>query len=97
MKVFTLPMSYDRADELFSVKSWPQWGCGAESFDWSYPSSNEVCYILEGEAEIITDEGSFTIAKGMLVEFPCGLACTWDVKEPIKKHYSFGFDISSVK
>jgi uncharacterized cupin superfamily protein len=29
------------------------------------------------------------IGKGDFVTFPKGLDCVWDVKEPIRKHYTF--------
>ena len=29
------------------------------------------------------------LGAGDLVTFAKGLSCTWDIREPIKKHYSF--------
>ncbi|MFH0764257.1 MAG: cupin domain-containing protein [Candidatus Omnitrophota bacterium] len=29
------------------------------------------------------------LGKGDFVTFPEGLACTWDIKIPVKKHYNF--------
>lgn len=46
--------------------------------------------ILAGRV-IVTPEGGtpVEIARGNLVTFPAGLACTWKV-EPIRKRYRFG-------
>jgi len=30
-----------------------------------------------------------TFGKGDLVTFPRGLSCTWDIRNPVKKHYNF--------
>ncbi|MFP3875020.1 MAG: cupin domain-containing protein, partial [Thiohalophilus sp.] len=26
---------------------------------------------------------------GDLVTFPAGMSCTWEIREPVKKHYDF--------
>ena len=93
IKIFTKQMERREADSLLGIETWGTWSCGAEAFDWSYDSSNEVCYILEGKADIIADGGVTEIAAGMIVDFPKGLHCTWDVKEPIEKFYRFGLDL----
>jgi len=49
----------------------------------------EVAYVLEGKVTVKTSQGAVTITKGDLVTFPQGLACTWNVLEPIKKRYTF--------
>ncbi len=37
------------------------------------------------------DEGEpGEFGKGDLVTFPQGVGCKWDVREPLRKHYSFG-------
>lgn len=78
-----------KADELLGIESWDTWGCGAETFDWSY-STSETCYILKGKADIITPDGATHIKAGMLVQFPASLECKWAVSEPIEKFYKFG-------
>ena len=93
-KIFTKQMDRREADSLLGIETWGMWGCGAEKFPWSYDSSNEVCYILEGRADIITDGGVTEISAGMVVDFPKGLECVWDVKEPIEKFYRFDLDRS---
>ena len=67
---------------------WPIWEKEISQFDWKYDQT-EQCYILEGEA-VITSKFERTIIKaGDFVEFPKGLECFWDIKKPIRKHYTF--------
>mmetsp|Transcript_118558 Transcript_118558/g.335396 ORF Transcript_118558/g.335396 Transcript_118558/m.335396 type:complete len:149 (-) Transcript_118558:163-609(-) len=81
------------ADKKFGVSSWPTWGCGVSKFDWEY-SGTEVAYMIEGEV-VVTPTGEWadsepaTVVAGDLATFPDGMTCVWDVKKPIKKHYSF--------
>ena len=71
------------------VLSWPIWEKEESSFDWHY-DSKEVCYFLEGEAEVELPDGSkVRIEKGDLATFPKGLSCKWHVKRRVKKHYNF--------
>ncbi|MDX1388235.1 MAG: cupin domain-containing protein [Acidobacteriota bacterium] len=72
------------------VTSWPIWTKEVSTFPWSY-SESETCYFLEGEV-VVTPEGreAVTVGKGDLVTFPAGMSCTWDVRRPVKKHYTFG-------
>ncbi|MCM8801564.1 MAG: cupin domain-containing protein [Candidatus Omnitrophica bacterium] len=72
------------------VFSWPIWERQISRFDWKY-DTDETCYFLEGEVEVITEEGtSYRIKKGDWVEFPKGLKCVWDIKKPVRKHYKLG-------
>jgi hypothetical protein len=50
----------------------------------------ETCLILEGKAVIHTKEGNVEFSEGDYVLFPKGLACTWEIKKKIRKHYNFG-------
>ena len=81
-----------KVDENFlkknKVDSWPIWEKEESDFDWFY-DSEEHCYILEGEVEVITDNETVTITAGDYVVFPKGLKCKWNVKKKIKKHYNF--------
>lgn len=73
-----------------NVKSWGIWEKEASEFPWSY-SDTETCYILEGEVEVVGENGEkIEFKKGDLVQFPKGLKCTWNVKKPVKKYYNFG-------
>lgn len=72
-----------------AVRTWPTWEKEASRFDWSY-SDTEECYLLEGRVVVETEDGQkVEFGRGDFVTFPKGLACTWDVKEPVKKHYNF--------
>lgn len=71
------------------ITKWPIWTKEVSRFDWSYDSTEE-CYILEGKVSIETKDGkTVQFGKGDFVTFPKGLSCTWDIKEPVRKHYNF--------
>jgi uncharacterized cupin superfamily protein len=72
----------------FGIDSWPIWTKEISRFDWHY-ASQEQCYFIEGEAEIETEEGNYTVRKGDFVTFQQGLKCTWNVIKPVQKHYNF--------
>ncbi|MGA1840080.1 MAG: cupin domain-containing protein [bacterium] len=75
--------------EKKGVTSWPIWEKEISKFDWYYDSTEE-CYLLQGSVEVVTEEGEkVKFGKGDFVTFPKGLSCTWDIKEPVKKHYNF--------
>lgn len=72
-----------------NVFSWPIWEKEASRFDWHY-GDTEMCYILEGKVSVETKDGkSVSFGSGDFVTFPKGLTCVWDIKEPVRKHYSF--------
>jgi uncharacterized cupin superfamily protein len=82
-------VSQNRLDEL-GVSGWPIWEKEVSKFPWFY-DSKEVCYILEGEVEVMEDDGSSVqFGAGDLVTFSQGLSCTWNIKKPVRKHYRFG-------
>ena len=71
------------------VFAWPIWKKEVSRFPWSYDSVEE-CYLLEGKVTVETEDGkSVSFGKGDFVNFPKGLSCTWNVKEPVRKHYNF--------
>jgi uncharacterized cupin superfamily protein len=76
-------------EEADRCKSWPIWSCDPSTFDWSY-TEKETCLILEGKVTVSDDEGSVSFGPGDLVEFPQDLDCVWNVREAVKKHYTFG-------
>ncbi len=74
---------------------WPTWGCPVSKFPWNY-SDTEVCYLIKGKVIVtpVTKNSNVapttvTIAAGDYVSLPAGLSCTWDVIEPVEKHYMF--------
>lgn len=74
-------------DEL-NVLSWPVWEHDEDKFEWYYDKT-ERCYIVAGEATIVSEFESITIKPGDFVTFPAGLECVWDIDSAIKKHYTF--------
>jgi len=70
------------------VSGWPIWTKEVSVFDWQY-EVQEVCFFLEGEVTVRTDKGNARLKPGDLVTFPKGLACTWHVLKPVRKHYKF--------
>ena len=71
------------------VKTWPIWEKEISKFDWHYDEIEE-CYLLAGKVTVETPDGKkVEIQKGDFVTFPKGLSCKWDIREPVRKHYSF--------
>jgi len=76
--------------ERRGVFLWEVWSKGVSVFPWTY-DDREVCYLLEGEAEVTPAGGEpVSIGAGDLVTFPRGLSCTWEVRRPVRKHYDVG-------
>jgi uncharacterized protein len=71
------------------VRDWPIWEKEVSRFPWTYDSS-ETCFLLEGEVVVTPKQGeAVTFGKGDLVTFPAGMQCTWDIRQAVRKHYSF--------
>lgn len=76
--------------EVMHVDQWDLWEKEVSRFPWAYDVT-ETCYVLEGEAVVIPDDGDpVTISAGDLVTFMAGLSCVWEIKKPIRKHYKMG-------
>jgi uncharacterized protein len=75
-----------RLDTL-GVSKWPTWQKEISTFDWVFPEQ-EIAYILEGEC-VITPTGGAPVSfgKGDLVTFPAGMKASWQVIQPLHKHY----------
>jgi uncharacterized protein len=81
--------SQERLTEL-GVKNWGIWQKEVSKFPWVYDES-ETCYFLEGDVIVTPDDGeAVAMGKGDLVTFPAGMACTWEIRSDVKKHYKFG-------
>lgn len=75
--------------DVIGVYDWPIWSKEVSVFPWTY-DQNETCYLLEGLAIVTPDGGEpVEIREGDLVKFPRGMSCTWDIREPVEKHYDF--------
>jgi len=71
------------------VFQWPIWEKEVFRFPWVYDSIEE-CFFLEGKVTVETKDGkSLSFGRGDFVTFPKGLSCTWNIKEPVRKHYNF--------
>ncbi|HEY8353804.1 MAG TPA: cupin domain-containing protein [Methylophilaceae bacterium] len=78
--------SEQRLQEL-GVSKWSTWKKEVSVFPWVFPEQ-EIAYILEGEC-VITPEGGEPVSfgKGDLVTFPAGMRASWEVRQPLYKHY----------
>jgi len=79
------------SSELAMAKTWPIWEKEPSSFEWSY-DEKETCLILEGNAKVVSSDGSSSVSFGAgdWVVFEPGLKCVWNVEKKIRKHYKFG-------
>jgi len=78
-----------RLDAL-GVDSWPTWSKEVSVFPWTY-GEQEIAYVLQGEVTVTPKGGEpVSFGAGDLVTFLSGMACTWEVKKPLRKHYRFG-------
>lgn len=73
--------------EALGVSKWPTWEKEVSTFPWHF-LEQEIAWILQGEC-VITPEGGapVTFGKGDLVTFPAGMKCSWEVRQPLHKHY----------
>ena len=85
-------LSQNKLDTL-GVPTWPTWKKEVSTFEWRFPEQ-EIAYILEGSC-IITPNGGLPVSfgKGDLVTFPAGLKASWQVLEPLHKHYQLDGNI----
>ncbi|MCX7759164.1 MAG: cupin domain-containing protein [bacterium] len=76
-------------EEVKDSKNWPTWSKEISTFDWYY-DTKEKFYVVEGEVEVtLDDETKVEIKSGDMVIFEKGVKCTWNVKKPIYKYYTF--------
>ncbi|MDW8132913.1 MAG: cupin domain-containing protein [Candidatus Calescibacterium sp.] len=76
-------------EEINDSKTWPTWSKDISTFDWYY-DEKEKFYVVEGEVEVTLDDGTkVEIRSGDMVVFEKGVKCTWNIKKPIYKHYTF--------
>ena len=74
-------MSLEEARQL-GIDKWGIWECEPSTFDWEY-SEQEAAFVFEVAH----------IKENMLVSFPKGMKCTWEVKKAIRKAYTFNYEI----
>ena len=75
------------------VSKWSTWQKEVSTFDWTF-HEQEIAYILEGEC-VITPTGGVPVSfgKGDLVTFPAGTKASWQVIQPLHKHYQLDGNI----
>lgn len=75
--------------ERLGVMHWPIWTKEVSTFPWTYDSA-ETCYFITGKVTVTPSDGEpVTVGTGDLVTFPAGMSCSWQVIEPVRKHYTF--------
>lgn len=88
MEIQIQKLTEEEIDSL-GIRKWPIWSKEVSTFEWYYDET-EKCFFLEGIAIIQTQDGErIEIKKGDFVTFPVGLKCTWNIIEPVRKHYYF--------
>lgn len=75
--------------QTMGVRKWPVWEKEISTFDWFYDEP-EQCLFLAGKVIVKSEFEEVEIKQGDFVSFPEGLKCTWQVLEPVRKHYKFG-------
>ncbi|MDB9518010.1 cupin domain-containing protein [Roseofilum reptotaenium CS-1145] len=79
--------SREYLDQL-GIWDWPIWTKEVSEFPWTYDCS-ETCYLLTGQVIVTPDGGEpVKFGEGDLVTFPAGLSCSWNILQPVRKHYS---------
>ena len=80
----------DQELSQLGVSAWAIWEKEASEYHWVY-DEKEVCYLLEGKVQVTPDgEEPVSFGAGDLVTFEEGLACTWKILAPVRKHYVLG-------
>ena len=60
-----------------------------ENRRFSYYVDEDGSYVIRGR--LTPEQGEpVRFGAGDLVEFPAGMSCTWEVHQPVRKHYQFG-------
>lgn len=86
-----VPMTLEQAKTL-GIDRWSRWECEPSVFDWYY-DAQEAAFVFEGDVTVTVDGKAYHLGPNMLVSFPQGMSCTWEVKKTIKKAYAFNVDI----
>jgi len=82
--------------QMERIDRWTEWVADVSSFPWRYTTS-EVAYIVEGEADILPNDGGeqVSVRQGDVVTLPKGLSCTWYIKGKLKKRYKYVTDANA--
>ncbi|MBK1643921.1 cupin [Thiocapsa imhoffii] len=75
--------------DVLGVEDWSVWKKEPSTFPWRYDRA-ETCYVMRGRFQVTPSGGTpMTFGRGDLITFPAGLECTWEIFEPVEKHYRF--------
>ena len=75
--------------DKLGVFGWPVWVKEVSTFPWTY-DSEETCYFLEGDVVVTPDNGTpVHMGAGDLVTFSAGMSCAWEIRQKVRKHYTF--------
>ncbi|MHA1821921.1 MAG: cupin domain-containing protein [Promethearchaeota archaeon] len=85
-----ISINIKKADEndlkMLNEGIWGEWERGPSTFYW-YFTEDEICYIIEGEADLETDTNEhYHLEAGDIVEIPANLNTKWIIKKYIKKN-----------
>ena len=59
----------DEELKKLNVDSWGTWSKEVSEFDWSY-GDTETCYILDGEVEVVGEDGEKIEFQKLIITFP---------------------------
>ncbi len=90
-KIKTKDMTLQEAKEL-GIDNWSIWECQPSTFDWHY-DEQETAYVFEGDVIVTAGDEKVHITGDMLVSFPKGMDCTWEVRKAVRKAYAFNYEI----
>jgi uncharacterized cupin superfamily protein len=74
-------LSHDEAAQR-GVETWPLRHHDVARIPITY-SETTVCYVVDGQARIETEDGNVEVETGDLVTLPAGLECTWLIRIPV--------------
>ncbi len=86
-KIKITPMTEEEALTL-GITDWCEWTCKPSTFNWHY-SEQETAFVYEGDVTVTANGEEALITGNMLVVFPKGMDCVWEVRETIRKVYKF--------
>ena len=89
MKKFEKHQPTETELQNLGVETWGIWTKDISAFPWEY-DEQETFYVLEGEAEVVSEDDKITFGPGDLVTCHAGVKCQWKIIKPIKKRYLFG-------
>ena len=77
-------------DVIFVHLNLNRWEGGPMKVPWTFNTGAETVYIQQGKVKVTVEghDESFELEAGNLAVFPKDMSITWEVIEPLKKHYN---------